>query len=176
MRTVLPVLAATLFLPSVQAQTLPSLAVPTFSMQYVESMTWGGYPLDAAISVESTDEQVTVLRLDGTCIALAEQWVGANRAAASSMSLVVSTGVGGGIVLEGRIVSGRSGNAGHIGQIHQHGQPPIVVTRTLSLGVHVVTPLGGGDATRAAARTISDMLAASHRQGAQSTRRGQALR
>lgn len=58
------------------------------------------------------------LRLDGTCIALAEHWVGANRGADSSISLVVSTGVGGGIVLDGRAVSGRSGNAGHVGQIH----------------------------------------------------------
>ncbi|TDX81649.1 glucokinase [Rathayibacter sp. PhB151] len=58
------------------------------------------------------------LRLDGTCIALAEHWVGANRGAASSVALVVSTGVGGGIVLDGRAVAGRSGNAGHIGQIH----------------------------------------------------------
>jgi len=60
----------------------------------------------------------TRLRLDGTCIALAEDWVGANRTDASSMSLVVSTGIGGGIVIDGRIVSGRTGNAGHIGQIH----------------------------------------------------------
>ncbi|KQQ06363.1 hypothetical protein ASG06_03005 [Rathayibacter sp. Leaf185] len=76
-----------------------------------------GFPLRDAIEQRSGGLPA-VLRLDGTCIALAEQWVGANRAAASSMSLVVSTGVGGGIVLEGRIVSGRSGNAGHIGQIH----------------------------------------------------------
>ena len=58
------------------------------------------------------------LRLDGTCIALAEHWIGATRGTASSMSIVVSTGVGGGIMLDGRIVFGRSGNAGHIGQIH----------------------------------------------------------
>lgn len=76
-----------------------------------------GFPLRDVIERRSGGIP-TVLRLDGTCIALAEQWVGANRAADSSMSLVVSTGIGGGIVLEGGIVSGRSGNAGHIGQIH----------------------------------------------------------
>ena len=58
------------------------------------------------------------LRLDGTCLALAEHWIGATRGTSSSMSIVVSTGVGGGIMLDGRIVFGRSGNAGHIGQIH----------------------------------------------------------
>ncbi|QBE64621.1 hypothetical protein [Pseudoduganella lutea] len=71
MRIVLPLLAAALSAAPVQAQTLPSLSVPTFSLQYVESMTWAGEPLDAAISVESTDEQVTVLRLDGTAERLA---------------------------------------------------------------------------------------------------------
>ncbi|PPF33056.1 ROK family protein [Rathayibacter sp. AY1A3] len=58
------------------------------------------------------------LRLDGTCIALAEHWYGANRGAVSSVSLVVSTGIGGGIVLDGRVLAGRSGNAGHLGQVH----------------------------------------------------------
>ncbi|WP_439693821.1 ROK family protein [Curtobacterium sp. SP.BCo] len=61
------------------------------------------------------------LRLDGTCIALAEHWLGAAVGSANSMSMVVSTGVGGGLVLGGRLVSGRSGNAGHIGQIHVAG-------------------------------------------------------
>jgi len=61
------------------------------------------------------------LRLDGTCIALAEHWLGAAVGAANSMSMVVSTGVGGGLVIGDRLVSGRSGNAGHIGQIHVAG-------------------------------------------------------
>lgn len=58
-----------------------------------------------------------VLRLDGTCIALAEHWLGATRGARHSMSMVVSTGVGGGLIVEGTLVAGRTGNAGHIGQI-----------------------------------------------------------
>jgi len=58
-----------------------------------------------------------VLRLDGTCIALAEHWLGATQGARHSMSMVVSTGVGGGLIVEGQLVSGRTGNAGHIGQI-----------------------------------------------------------
>lgn len=58
-----------------------------------------------------------VLRLDGTCIALAEHWLGATRGARHSMSMVVSTGVGGGLIVEGRLVAGRTGNAGHVGQI-----------------------------------------------------------
>ena len=76
-----------------------------------------GFALRAAVERLLPGRPVA-LRLDGTCIALAEHWVGANRGADSSVSLVVSTGVGGGIVLAGRALAGRSGNAGHIGQIH----------------------------------------------------------
>ncbi|NQX05981.1 ROK family protein [Rathayibacter sp. VKM Ac-2856] len=76
-----------------------------------------GFALRAAVERLLPGRPVA-LRLDGTCIALAEHWVGANRGADSSVSLVVSTGVGGGIVLDGRALAGRSGNAGHVGQIH----------------------------------------------------------
>lgn len=56
------------------------------------------------------------LALDGTCIALAEHWRGALVGYANAMAIVVSTGVGGGLVLGGRPVSGATGNAGHLGQ------------------------------------------------------------
>lgn len=74
----------------------------------------------AAVRAEQGDDSgdvPVVLRLDGTCIALAERWRGANRGARHSMAIVVSTGVGGGIILDGAMVSGASGNAGHIGQL-----------------------------------------------------------
>lgn len=57
------------------------------------------------------------LRLDGTCIALAEHWRGALQGTRNAMGIVVSTGVGGGIILDSRLVSGTSGNAGHLGQM-----------------------------------------------------------
>ena len=55
---------------------------------------------------------------DGGCLALAESWVGAASGARSSFSLVVSTGIGGGFVIDGRLAPGATGNAGHIGQMH----------------------------------------------------------
>lgn len=57
------------------------------------------------------------LGLDGACVALAEQWVGAARGVRNSLSIVVSTGIGSGLVLDGRLVHGASGNAGHLGQL-----------------------------------------------------------
>lgn len=61
------------------------------------------------------------LRIDGLCITLAEHWVGAARGADNLMGMVVSTGIGGGLILGGRAVSGPSGNAGHIGHIEVSG-------------------------------------------------------
>ncbi|NII69322.1 glucokinase [Microbacterium ulmi] len=55
--------------------------------------------------------------LDGACIALAEHRWGGARGATTALALVVSTGVGGGFIVNGMPVSGRTGNAGHIGQL-----------------------------------------------------------
>ena len=57
------------------------------------------------------------LALDGTCIALAEHWRGAATGTRNALAMVVSTGVGGGLIIEGRPLTGLSGNAGHIGQL-----------------------------------------------------------
>lgn len=54
---------------------------------------------------------------DAKALALAEGWVGAGVGCENFMAMVVSTGVGGGIVLDGRLLDGASGNAGHIGHV-----------------------------------------------------------
>ncbi len=54
---------------------------------------------------------------DAKALALAEGWVGAAVGVRDYVAMVVSTGVGGGIVLDGRLLDGRTGNAGHVGQI-----------------------------------------------------------
>ena len=41
------------------------------------------------------------LALDGTCIALAEHWRGAAVGTRNALAMVVSTGVGGGLVVDG---------------------------------------------------------------------------
>ena len=54
---------------------------------------------------------------DAKALALAEGWLGAARGYDNFMAMVVSTGVGGGIVLNGKLLSGATGNAGHVGHI-----------------------------------------------------------
>ena len=73
---------------------------------------------DAVIASTGEFDPVVRLRHDGGCLALAESWIGAAAGARASLSFVVSTGVGGGIVIDGRPVGGASGNAGHLGQMH----------------------------------------------------------
>ncbi len=68
-----------------------------------------------ALSAASVEAPV-VLGHDGGCLALAEAWMGATRGARASLSIVVSTGIGGGIVVDGELFTGKSGNAGHLGQ------------------------------------------------------------
>lgn len=54
---------------------------------------------------------------DAKALALAEGWKGAASGVRDFVGMVVSTGVGGGIVLDGRLLDGADGNAGHIGHV-----------------------------------------------------------
>jgi glucokinase len=54
---------------------------------------------------------------DAKALALGEGWIGAARECDNFIAMVVSTGVGGGIVVDGRLLDGDSGNAGHIGHV-----------------------------------------------------------
>ena len=81
------------------------------------------------------------LRLDGTCIALAEAWLGAAQGIDDAIVFVVSTGVGGGIISGGRLLAGASGNAGHLGQIvvaEIEGDASASTVEQLASGPHIV--------------------------------------
>ncbi|WP_107499686.1 ROK family protein, partial [Streptomyces sp. wa1002] len=77
---------------------------------------WRDFPL-----VERVHKTVGGLSValvgDGVAMTAAEHWLGAARGYDNALCLVVSTGVGGGLVLGGTLRPGPSGNAGHIGHI-----------------------------------------------------------
>ncbi|MEU4213182.1 ROK family protein [Streptomyces sp. NPDC026206] len=77
---------------------------------------WRGFPLVAEVSGRVAGLPV-VLVGDGVAMTAAEHWQGAARGRANALCMVVSTGVGGGLVLDGRLHTGPTGNAGHIGHI-----------------------------------------------------------
>ena len=76
---------------------------------------WRDFPLHERL-VEHTGMTVFVDN-DAKALALAEAWKGRAQGEQNFVGMVVSTGVGGGIVLDGRLLDGDDGNAGHIGHI-----------------------------------------------------------
>jgi len=81
---------------------------------------WRGYAIRDLIA-EAVPGVPVRYRMDGLCIALAEHWVGAARGYDNVMGMIVSTGVGGGIITQGRAIEGPTGNAGHIGHVEVGG-------------------------------------------------------
>ena len=81
---------------------------------------WRDYPLRDRIAATVPGIPVT-LQMDGVCITLAEHWIGAAKGVGNFMGMVVSTGIGGGLILNGAVVAGPTGNAGHIGHVEVGG-------------------------------------------------------
>ncbi|GAA2250920.1 hypothetical protein GCM10010145_18060 [Streptomyces ruber] len=77
---------------------------------------WRGFPLVARVRAVTGGLPVELIG-DGAAITAAEHWQGAARGHDNALCMVVSTGVGGGLVLNGRLHPGPTGNAGHIGHI-----------------------------------------------------------
>lgn len=77
---------------------------------------WRNFPLVDRVRALTGDVPVT-LGMDGHCFALGEYWSGAGRGAKTLLGIVVSTGVGGGLVVDGKPLIGQSGNAAHIGHV-----------------------------------------------------------
>ncbi|MCB0996063.1 MAG: ROK family protein [Acidimicrobiales bacterium] len=76
---------------------------------------WRDFPLGERLAERFVVP--TFVDNDAKALALGEGWLGAARGVANYIGMVVSTGVGGGIVLEGRLLDGADGNAGHIGHV-----------------------------------------------------------
>jgi len=76
---------------------------------------WRGFPLRRRL--EDRYGLATFVELDTKALALAEGWRGAARGRKNYLAMVVSSGIGGGLVLDGRLVEGRTGNAGHVGHV-----------------------------------------------------------
>ncbi|SDJ39969.1 ROK family protein [Streptomyces indicus] len=77
---------------------------------------WRGYPLVDRVRGLSGRLPVELIG-DGVAITAAEHWQGAAQGYDNALCMVVSTGVGGGLVLGGKLHPGPTGNAGHIGHI-----------------------------------------------------------
>ncbi|PBC76858.1 glucokinase [Streptomyces sp. TLI_235] len=83
----------------------------------VNIAAWRGFPLVERVAGHPAVRVPVALIGDGVAIAEAEAWQGAAAGYRNALCMVVSTGVGGGLVLDGAVYPGPSGNAGHIGHI-----------------------------------------------------------
>jgi glucokinase len=76
---------------------------------------WRSFPLLARLSTHVG--LPTFVDNDAKALTLGEGWIGAARGERNYLGMVVSTGVGGGLVVDGRLLDGASSNAGHIGHV-----------------------------------------------------------
>ncbi|MFG3509762.1 ROK family protein [Streptomyces sp. NPDC047821] len=116
---VLAELAASPLWPGVRAVGIGSAGPVDASAGTVSPVNvpnWRGYPLVERVRRATGGLPVDLVG-DGVAMTAAEHWLGAARGHDNALCMVVSTGVGGGLVLGGRLHPGPTGNAGHIGHI-----------------------------------------------------------
>jgi len=75
---------------------------------------WRNFPMTQLVQELFPTAQVRLLG-DGTAVALAENKLGAGMGTQNMLGVVVSTGIGGGLVIGGKAFHGESGNAGLFG-------------------------------------------------------------
>jgi glucokinase len=90
--------------------------LPTGTVSPINITAWQDFPIRDRVAAALPGLPVR-LGGDGLCMALGEHWCGAGRGAPFLLGIVVSTGIGGGLVLDGAPYDGRTGNAGHVGHV-----------------------------------------------------------
>ena len=96
------------------------VAVPAVVDRDRRVVTWapnirGWRNVSLAAQLENALSVPAVLEYDGQASAVGEQWVGAARGVNNVVMLVIGTGIGGGIICDGRVYRGSDGVAGAIG-------------------------------------------------------------
>ena len=102
---------------------------PAGTISPVNIGAWRGFPISARVrdvlaETYGADAVSVGLAGDGHCFALGEHWLGAGRDVASMIGLVLSTGVGGGAVIDNKLFTGVTGNSVHLGHISVNAWGP----------------------------------------------------
>ena len=125
---------------------------PAGTVSPVNIPAWRAYPVvervKATLAPATTAAATVGLAGDGHCFALGEHWLGAGRDVDTMVGLVLSTGVGGGAVIDNRLFAGTTGNAVHLGHISVNAWGP----RCVCGGHGCVEMYARGPALVAAAR------------------------
>lgn len=75
-----------------------------------------GFDISTAVSLETNVQ--TLIENDANAAAIGERWLGASKDSRDSIMITLGTGVGGGIIIDGKIVRGANGTAGEIGHVN----------------------------------------------------------
>ncbi len=123
---------------------------------------WIGFPLGETL--RDGLQMPVVIDNDVNCHALAEARLGAGRPYRHFLLAAVGTGVGGGVVIDGRVYRGRRGGAGEIGQIcvDPHSDRPCSGGLAGCLEVYAASSVMVAESGYATIQT----LAAAYRDGA----------
>ena len=101
---------------------------PAGTISPVNIPGWRHFPVAARVEQVVFDalgvRPDVALAGDGHCFALGEHWLGAGRDVDSMVGMVLSTGVGGGCVIDNVLFAGTTGNAVHLGHISVNAWGP----------------------------------------------------
>jgi glucokinase len=97
---------------------------PSGEVSPLNMPAWRGFPLRKRLAEEFASDRV-LIHNDAVGLTVGEHWKGAGAGTSNLLGVTVSTGVGGGLILAGRLYHGFSGNAGHVGHVvvEQDGPP-----------------------------------------------------
>jgi glucokinase len=97
---------------------------PSGEVSPLNMPAWRGFPLRKRLAEEFGADQV-LIHNDAVGLAVGEHWKGAGAGTTNLLGITVSTGVGGGLILDGRLYHGTSGNAGHFGHVVVQPDGPV---------------------------------------------------
>jgi len=91
---------------------------------YTPNLKWKNVPLGGMMR-EKLGMDAVYVENDANAAAWGEFWAGAGRGAASMVMITLGTGVGGGVIIDGKLLRGIDETAGHIGHIVIDSEGPM---------------------------------------------------
>ena len=96
---------------------VPGPVDDSFTVNKCVNLGWGVFNIKERMNELLPDIPCVAAGNDANVAALGELWQGGGRGNQSAVMITLGTGVGGGVVLDGKIVAGRNGGAGEIGHM-----------------------------------------------------------
>ena len=147
-----------------QANGLPTEAVegigvgiPAVLEANTDRVLWapnlaGWREVDLRSALESQLNLPVYIEYDGHTAVLGEWWAGAGKGCQSLVSVIIGTGIGGGMVLEGKLIRGQDRLAGAAGWFALTTRPELIDPRGKAIGFWESLAAGPGIALQARAR------------------------